>query len=182
MNRQILNPLKAGQGNGICAGAAMQQELCLRTKDVAVDTGYSKAHLYHTFYDKYSSKTEHQLLNYYNEKYAHHTPPAVPYCRIELDENDPYLKDDVRIDFTGGFLAYVNFMRYKHQIKVPQLAQVIEYSYWGFRAMMENELVIPHFEEYQRKLENYFQELEASQPNGCPQANRGIARYKLTVL
>ena len=182
MNRQIYNPLKAGQGNGICAAAAMQQELGLKTKTVAEAVGYSEGHIYHTFHDKYSPATEQRLLNYYVEEYRHHTPAADAYCHIELDEGESHLLDSVKIDFNGGFLAYVNFMRYKHQIKVPELARVIEYSYWGFRAMMENELVIPHFEEYQRKLESYFRELEANTPNGCPQANRGIARYKLTIL
>lgn len=174
-------PLKAGQGNGICAAAAMQQELGLTREEVAEITHYSPKYLYYTLYDRYSQILEHKLLRYYSEKLLDYQPES-PYCHIKLDTNEPYSVDSVQLDFTGGFLAYTNFMRYKHQVSVVELARQAKCSYYTMKDLLEGKLVVQDMEIFQKNIEPYFQVLEERNPKGCDNANRGIARYKLTIL
>ena len=181
MRKMYSSPLKAGQGNGICAAAAMQQELGLSTKEVADALACSPDYLKTLFYNVYSGISEHRLLEYFSGKLMDHQP-AAPYCHIELDTSEPHLIDSVPVDFTGGFLAYTNFMRYKHKISISELAKHAECSYPLMKSLMEEQLIVPDMDRIQNNIALYFQDLEECNPSGTPNVNRGIARYKLTVL
>ena len=181
MKKMYSSPLKAGQGNGICAAAAMQQELGLSTEAVAEALNCSPVYLNTLFYNVYSGASEHRLLEYFSGKLLDYQPTA-PYCHIELDLSEPHLIDSVPVDFTGGFLAYTNFMRYKHKISISELAKHAECPYYIMKSLMDSQLPIPDTERIQHNIELYLQELEENNPKGCDNANCGIARYKLTIL
>lgn len=178
---RYFKPLKAGQGNGICAAAAMQQELGLSNEEVAEFTGYSLDVIYHTLHDKYSLPLERKLLLCCSERYKRHIPEDA-YCHIELDESELHFEESPKIDFTGGFFAYVNFMRYKHGISITKLSKQTEFSPYTLKSLIDGELVLSRIDDLQRPIEEYFRQLEKTQPSGAPNANRGLARYKLTLL